>query len=294
MLTLALLTTSLAAPPSGTEIGDRVLEAALVRAQEELIQGLELWEDHSSWEDPWIVTSDNFEVRTVASHFLAADIARGMETMLTHFQELLETDYLPDPPIPIWIYPDLVAYNELGNQYGAEHSSILGAFYADQHPQRPVGTYEVPNLVLQRMWVTHAVIHRLLDDAFTSTPDTYLDEGLASYFSLFWDWAYGAREHDRLARTSAGRFIPLTELLEDPIASYTDRPHDRFMELGMWFAYLLHYREETSLEGSGEASFSLFLQAAVRGDRTRGLGFPAFFDERREELEEDYRAFDFR
>ena len=269
----------------------RVLEAAVER-RSRFLERIDLWEDHSSWDDPWIVTTDHYEVRTTDSFGLARRVADGLETMHGHFRDLLGGE-VSGPPQPVWILPTMGGYNTFGDDIGDDHSSILGAFYATGHPEQPLLTYFIPNETQLMMWLTHAATHQYLASAFRREPQPFLAEGLASYFSLFWDWRYGAREHQRLKRENG--FRPLETLMNDDVPAYRDAPHDRFIQLGMLFNYLLHYCEPTRRGAEGEepeASFANYLRAAVRGQDLSEQGF-AFFLEVPDAIDQDMRAFDF-
>ena len=45
----------------------RALEGALNRVHERVGQNLDVWEDHSTWENAWVVETDYFSVRTTRS-----------------------------------------------------------------------------------------------------------------------------------------------------------------------------------------------------------------------------------
>lgn len=282
----------------------RVVSAALQRAERELVEGTDLWVDHSSWENAWEVETENYVVRTTRSRYFAASVAEGLEVMLGHFQRVLDTDYVPAEPFRILIFPDLAQYNAFGNANGAEHSSAFGVFYTTQDPTRPVATYlpPNPNETLLRMWITHGAVHQFVDRAFQVEPPTGISEGLASYFSLYWDRVYASDLHRRLK--DGPTYVPLATLLEDPLSSYVnDHPDDRFWELGLFFTYLLHYRdrlnygEETMMAPPGqeepEYSFATYLRTVLRGGSPSSTSFYRLLSRSLDRIEEDFRTFDF-
>jgi hypothetical protein len=271
----------------------RVLAGATERAQAELLAGIQLWKDHSRWEDPWIVESKHYSVRTTASHFVAAKIASDLEFMFGEFQRLLGSPFEPTQRFQIWIFPTIGDYNSFGAN-SDEHSSMYGAFYATQAPESPVATCYTPNTNLLGMFVTHGATHQFMENAFGGQPPTWIAEGLASYFSLYFGWAHGATELARLVHS--GRFIPLEQLLDAPLPAYMDRPDERFIELGMLFNYLLNEREDTRIGAGGDPATGPFLEyvrAVLRGRNISQLDVAPLLAEDIEILEQDFKAHDF-
>jgi hypothetical protein len=282
--------------PSDTDTAyDRVLERALVRAEADLIRSTDLWVDHSSWENAWEVSSAHYTVRTTESRYLAKDVGEGLEIMLGHFQNILGTDFVPNQPFLVLIFPTLSEYNVFGNSVGAEHSSALGNFYADQDPNLAIATYFVQYPTLLRMWITHSATHQFVARAFRPSLSTGISEGLASYFSLYWDRRHAADEHNRLKDSPA--YVPLERLLQGSVQQILANPNDGLMELGLFFNYLLHYREDTRMAEEGaeepENSFVTYLRLAVRGQDTSDTGFERLLRRNFEAMEEDFRAFSF-
>lgn len=265
----------LAALP-GDRPGDlygKVVSEALERAQTRLAASTPLVFDHSRWEDPWIVRSEHYEVRTTKSFGQAAAVARDLEFMHAQFEALLG----PTPPREarhaVWIAPDLATYNALGANAG-DHSSLLGSFFASEKPERPVIAMQTNNATLLGMWVTHSATHQYLGEAFGERAPVWVAEGLASYFALFWDWRYGARELERLKSTRA--LLPLERLFDESLPAYRSAPDARFLELGMLFHFLLNSCEATRDGATGDPAtgpFREFLRLAVRGGDTRSTDF---------------------
>jgi hypothetical protein len=283
------------APPSGTkDLYARVVSRAVERTQKELLSGIDFEVDHSRWEDPWVVRTAHFELRTTHSYAQAAELGRSLEFLRERWVELLGEGQASAAPQRIWVFPTIGDYNRFGNEVGAEHSSLLGCFYADQHPEQPVATYQNGNPTLLGMWVTHGALHQFLAQSFGPQRLTWVDEGLAAYFALFWDWSYGAEQLERIERGSS--YVPLARLLADPIQAYANRPDDRFIQLGMLFYFLLDACEATKNGATGDPTtgpFQEFLRAAVRGQDVDDSEFLQTIEEATELLEQDFKDFDF-
>lgn len=240
-----LLPIAVAQPSSGTDdVYDSALSKAIERAQAQLQDKVELWTDHSTWDKAREVTSKHYRVRTTKSYALGKRIATELDTMSEQFRLLLAPDFEWKTPMVVHLYPDIASYNKLGQDQGEYHSSAYGSFYLKTDAQKPVVMVYSDNLTLLRMYATHGAVHQFVDrvDGGRELP-TWVSEGLASYFSLYWSWQYGRDELTRFQKE--GTWVPLRTLLRDKIDNYTDRAHERFIELGMLFSYLLHYRADT-------------------------------------------------
>ncbi len=281
--------------PKPAELYRRAVARALARAQAELVAAARPDVDHSRWEDPWVVVSEHYEVRSTRSYAQARSIADSSEFLRGEMVKLLgEGDGGRKARQPIWIFPTLAAYKAFGEANGEEHSSMWGSYYAKKDAALAVATYENGNPTLLGMWVTHSAVHQFLEQSFGEQRLVWVDEGLASYFALFWDWPYGASELERMKQ--ARTFFPLARLVREPIQAYLDQPHDRFIELGMLFHFLLNSCEATRNGASGDPStgpFQEFLRLAVRGQDTSDTEFLASFEEATALLEEDFKDFDF-
>jgi hypothetical protein len=281
---------------SAEALFDRAVKRAVESAQAEMVKKLTLGEDHSTWNDPWIVKSPHYIVRNTHSRMLGADVAQDLEAMLVHFRTLLQTDYEPDQPLVVNIYPTITDYNNYGNNFG-DHTSIYGACYVGEDPQRPVVTYWVNNRSLLRMWITHAASHQFVAHAFPGHPlPLWIEEGLAAYFSLFWDYDFGVNQLQRLHKER--RLVPLGTLLRSPIQAYKNNADERFIELAMLFTYLLQFREDTRtvLRDDGSelaAPFADFLRAVVRGQNPGDNAVQQLFTRELGDLEQEFFAFDF-
>ncbi len=276
---------------------ERALETAIDRAQERLVREVELWEDHSTWETAWEVTTENYRVRSTHSRYLASDLAEGLEGMLAVMRETLMTDpdWTSTEPFRIYVLPALADYTQFGNDHGAEHSSFYGSFYPAGHPERPVATFFHPNRDLVRMFATHSAFHQFVETAYDRRLPEALTEGLASYFALWWDFDYGVEEWEKMKRER--RTIPLAQLLTTPVTGFTDRPNERLFELGMLVAYLLHHHPETrTIREDGEiwqAAFSEYLDVYLTGDDVELHPVHDLLSARLPELERDFFAYEF-
>ena len=284
-------------PTPGSEAGgyERVLDASVQRAQLRFEKGRVLHSEHSTWEDPWIVETHHYVVTNTRNYATGLAIADGLEKMLPSFQHVLGTTYVPADPFPIYLFPDLAMYNQFGNDHSDERSSIAGSFYAASHPARPVASMPGVNLAQTKMWITHAAAQQFIDHAFPAAPPTWINEGLGAYFSLYWDNTYGPRELERLVEKN--RYIPLQDLVAARVGQYAPNAHDRFMELGMLFTYLLHYRPDTRMAPAGEPespeSFASFLRATLRGEDVEEHPFWDYLVRHIKDLERDFRDCEF-
>jgi hypothetical protein len=250
-----------------------VVTRALGRAQAQLAASTKFEVDHSRWEDPWIVRTEHYEVRTTRSYAQAASLAKSLEFMRVEFEKLLGPAPAREGRHAVWIMPDLAAYNQKGESAG-DHSSLLGSFHAVEFPERPVVALQSRNATELGMWVTHSATHQYVASAFGERAPTWVAEGLASYFALYWDWNYGAEELARQAK--AGRLLPLERLFAEPLPAYRADPHVRFLQLGMLFHFLLNSCEATRNGATGDPEtgpFREFLRLAVRGEDTRRTDF---------------------
>lgn len=272
---LAVLSLAIApVPPQAPEDAyRRVVTRALERAQENLVASLDFVVDHSRWEDPWVLRSPHYEVRTTRSYAQARTLSTSLEFMHAEFEKLLGPAPAREEPFDVWVMPDLTAYNRQGESSG-DHSSLLGSFFADQLPERPVIALHDSNPTQLGMWVTHSALHQWVHAAHGERAPTWVSEGLASYFALYWDWGYGARELER--QKAAGRLLPLERLMGETLPAYRADPNLRFLQLGMLFHFLLNSCEATKNGATGDPTsgpFQEFLRLAVRGQDTRKSEF---------------------
>jgi len=251
-IALLILTAEIGAQQPAAGVAS-VLDRAIATVRAEIASGNDVWEDHSTWANAWRARAPHFEVRTTQSYDLGKRVADGLEVMMAHFQETLATDYAPAQALPVLILPDIGAYNAFGEEHGTEHSSFYGSFFAVQHPEHPVAVAYNDNPTYLRMEITHSVVHQWLAQAFPGSraAPLWLQEGLAAYFSIYWDYGWGVDEIDRIR--GGDDFVPLRNLLGDPVAAYGRNSHARMIELGMLFYYLLRYRDDTRTSLPAEA-----------------------------------------
>jgi hypothetical protein len=246
-------------PERPSPLAERAFERVLRRALDE----------RTSWEQAWVVATAHYEVRTLESYGLTRNLADGLEQMFGVFQRVFGTQWAPGAPLKVWVFPSITAYNQFGEDHGAEHSSFYGSFYAAGHPERPVATYFCGDNWRLRQWITHSAAHQFMEGAFPGRQVPVVQaEALAAYFALYWDFPGSIERFEYLK--SSGRFIPLAELLQTSLAGFADRPDDRLLELGVLMSYLLNLREDTRsrYDEAGvetEAPFAEYLRAALAG-----------------------------
>ncbi len=301
LLLVGFCASAAAAPGDSDAVGskrlyEKVLADAIAREGAAVREKITLREDHSTWESAWRVESRYYEVRTTHSRAFGLEVAQGLDTMLGHFQSILDVDYAPPAKFPIFIFPSLPEYNAFGEQHGQEHSSFMGAFYSLQHPEKAVATYYLRDHTLLQMWITHAAAHQYVAAAFPRQPPLWVDEGLAAYFSLYWAYGYGVAELERIESTN--KWIPLRRLLTDDFKEYEGSAHDRWMELGMLFTYLMWEREDTrsSPDERGrptEGPFVGYIRVVLNGGNPSGLSVHPLLTTGRDQLEIDFRAHEF-
>ena len=240
------------------------LDAVLDREQRRIEASCDLFEDHSSWENAWECRSEHYLVRTTHSYGLAKAVADGQEVMLGHFRRLFGNGVERESPFVIHVREDVAAYNEAGEEFGAEHSSFYGSFHAATAPGSPVEVVHHPNRTWLQMQITHSTLHQWLHGAHPGvTLPAWLEEGLAAYFSLYWDPAWGASELARIrdaGRALDLRLLGMTSMPSDPSAA-----QEFLIQIGMLFTWLMDHREDTRVtrEPDGSVTGGTFRQAIV-------------------------------
>jgi hypothetical protein len=270
------------------------LDRALRRTGEEIARTTELFEDHSTWEKAWLAESDHYTVRTIDSWFLANDLATGLDVMRGHFCETLALPETPAGRARVDLVPDIATYNRLGANYD-QHSSFYGSFFADKEAEPAVVAALDSNPTLLRMQITHSALHQFLAAEFPGrAPPTWINEGLAAYFSIWWDYGWGLTEFERMR--DAGNLIALPRLLREDVAAYATRPQTHMMELGMLFYYLLRFRDDTRTttpdESEQRGPFRDYLLATLRGQNTAKLPMTALLADL-QKLDTEFCAFKF-
>ena len=300
---LQLLTSVLAAlsvaptPPERTDPYARAMQRAIDRAEGVLLSGMEIYESGRTWQDPWVVETDHYTVRTARSYYFGLVLGQGLETMLGFFQEALRTDWVPRRRLNVFVLPDLQTYNAFGDQHGAEHSSFYGSFYAGGHPQQPVAALYDANFSRFQRTLTHSATHQYVAGAFPETqPQPWVSEGLAKYFELHWDFAAGIADFRRI-QADNNLWIPLQELLGAPLQNYGDRTESRLLQLGALFTYLYSYREDTrTVWENGQivrAPFADYMNALLSGRDVTRMPMHRLLTRQLGELNRELRSFAF-
>lgn len=267
---------------------DRAVKGAIDRNQRSLQAGKDIWEDHSSWDNAWQVRSDHYIVRTTHSRKLGRDMGERLDMMLEEFKYVLYPEFTVDEPFQIFLCPTLAVYNQYGEEFGEHHSSLYGSFYAAGHEQRPVIVLYDDNETLLTMFTTHSAFHQFRDRAFSRTPPTWIEEGLASYYAYRWAYTWGVSQVRELVNNR--RFIPLSQAVEIGIDQYGGATSVYFTELGMLFYYLLNFREDTMMTEDQDGACATYLRTLLRGGATSSLPFHALVTENLSQLEGDFKS----
>ncbi len=281
-------------PPAPATPFRSVLDASIERTRPDTAKD-DIWQDRTTWENAWRAQSAHVEVRTTKSHGFARSLANGLESMLEHFQTTLGIQRLPSRRISVFVLPDIATYNQFGDDHGEHHSSFFGAFYAAGHEERPVCVVHSDNVLLVQWNATHALLHAYVAQTFPSANlPVWLSEGLAAYFSAFWNYGWAVDQLEAMRGTP--REIPLRRLLGDPLQSYGDRPQERLIQLGMFVDYLLRFRPETRTQAPGDADaaapFRDYIVDLLEG-RTPDRAAVDQITGGLDELQEQFRAFEF-
>lgn len=264
-LLFALVASGLGTLPSGSQQAHvsavlvDALKAEVAAGQEALQRQLVLLEDHSTWETRRRVESEHFLVETTQSYAFGQAVANDLESMLVHFQNFTGRKLQGAAPMVVRVFPDVPTYNTLGEEF-AEHSSFYGSFFASGQGEEVIATSYTDNWTLLRFWTTHSALHNFLARAYPgSTVPTWVDEGLASYFSLFWNYNYGVDQFEQMR--DGGGLLSLDDLLDADLAGYLDRSHERLIQIGMLFTYLINVHPETRTvtDASGKVTAQPFV-----------------------------------
>lgn len=231
---------------AGGRILDRLLDTTLERAQAGVEEASDIWEDHSTWENAWEVRARHYLVRTTHSYGLARALADGQEVMLGHFAGVLGDGVVRSEPLVIHVRPDVGAYNSAGEEFGDQHSSFYGSFFAATGPGAPVEVAYTDNRTWLQMQITHSAFHQFVALAHPGSQlPSWVEEGLASYFSLYWNQAWGAQELAR-AREVGPKLDP-SLLARQSMSQDPAEAHHLLIQLGMFFGWLMDHRPDTRI-----------------------------------------------
>lgn len=273
---------------------DRAFAHALSLARSKA-DGLDFSVDHSSWEDPWVVQSDHYELRTTASRAYGVRMVNTLEGMLPIYQELFDTDKLPQRRVPVLIHPTQEAYSQYGDDHSDERSSIWGGYFDPNNPGGAIATVFDKSDSLQRMYLVRSSCQEFIHSAFGSQNlPVSLTQGLGAYAETFWVWDFLLSRFEQLR--DAGQLIPLGELLTANRDAYVDRVELFNVQLAVTITYLRMFREDTRSELNGlklveAGSFDEYVRKAVRGEKLQGDPVHALLTEETDALDAEIRAF---
>ncbi|MCR9248549.1 MAG: hypothetical protein NXI31_26275 [bacterium] len=267
---------------------DRVLSRVQVK-----LDKVDIHEDHSTWQDPWVVESTHFQVRTTGGYGYGREIAAGLEERFEEFQRVLGIKHRPTRKLPILLVPDVGTYNQFGDN-SDEHSSFYGSFHSPNAGGAVVASFH-PNAAWMRMQVTHSAVHQWVADAFPQANlPVWVNEGLAAYFTLSWDYYYHLDQFEKLKQEN--KLLSLQRLLREPMSRYGDATgaQTRFVELAMLFCYLIRFREDTRTQSDdGEGPFRDYLVLLLKNRSTRASELRDMFVSDIDALEKAFFAYEF-
>ncbi len=280
---------------AGESAYDRVVRTALERAQSELEDSVDIDVAEVDWANAYEQTVGRFTVRTVRSPAFARRLAQRQDAMFPRYQTLIEPGFEPGNMV-VWVLPSIDDYNEFGNRYGAEHSSMHGSFLTNEIPGtnfEPIVTYHPGSETQLDMWITHGAVHQFLERRPRGDPDLWLSEGLASYFELNWNLDYGKQALQNYYRR--GRTVPTFSLLRQGIGEYQAQPESLF-QIGMLFSYLLNHREDTRtvIDENGKVvrqPFVDYLQGLLQGRDVSASPVNSLLGQNLVTLDNDFQRF---
>jgi hypothetical protein len=250
VLALAAAAVGPAAPRGEKDVLAPAVARALESSRKRVEQQQEWWPTHSSWDDPWITTSDHYQVKQTRAYWAGKRIAEDLERWWPRFEEVLGEATPLAEPFLIEIHPDLAAYNRVGttiqDNATAYHTSFLGSFFTSELPGRPVVTYDPGDDETLARHITHSAAHQYL--AAFGRPREALPswqvEGVAGFLEMVWDPIYGERNLARFrAMIDRGFALPLPRL----IALTPDQwSRDRIQQAALLFHFLWNVFDETA------------------------------------------------
>ncbi len=277
---------------------DKALQQAIEAAQKKLEKTAKLWEDHSTWRKARVVKSKYFALRTTQSYVYGKALCQGLDTMAEHFKKLLKPDFNWTDKTQILLYPDIPAYNSAGSNSDT-HSSVYGSFLAPSNTGGSVAAAFKSNYDMVCIEVTHSAVHQFMNRAYPGNQGpTWLQEGLASYFALYWNKDWGPAELSRFQKQKT--WVPLSSVLRRTLATYgnADVAHYHFMELGVLFNYLLHWKPETRSsyddKGVQQGPFADYLRKTLQGIDVKRHPVHELLFSKTAELEAELKSFKFK
>ncbi len=263
LLTVAAL---LVCQSGDASVADRVAKRVADtsnKLQLEYEASLALRPDRTRFEDGFLVTRPHYRVRCNENFHIAALVADSLEKMLPQFAGLVGSELRGGTAMNVFVFKTIEEYNTFGTNNGAHHSSNFGGFFSAQHAERPIATYvwpqETDDPKYTLFWATHGAFHQFLASVSPTTLPTWLEEGLASYFELFYrpdPWSEYVPSLGE--RWEKGLPVPLGQLVSDGVERYTP---EHYQEIGAFLYYLMFLREDTR-----DAVFREFLRKTLRGE----------------------------
>ncbi|MEM8713721.1 MAG: hypothetical protein AAGG01_22495 [Planctomycetota bacterium] len=230
--------------------------------------------DHSTFENPWIVRTKNYEVRMAGSRSRAAGLAEAAESMLKLYEGLAGQARKGRDPLRIDVMPTNDLYRQYGDDHSDTRSSIFGGFFDPNNPGGAAAIEADRNAVLTRMYVTHATAQQFLYEVSGGRDlQAALTQGFGAYMQSFWDYSYFVNQFE--ANRDAGRLLDLGELLSTPIDGFGDRAMIRLNQLAMTFVYLRVIKPETRSTMNGNTlveagPFDEYVRKAIKGESLAG------------------------
>ena len=272
---------------------EKLMDRVLAKAQAELQKTTKLHVVRP-WATAWTTTSKYYVVKTTESYAQAKALAKSFDQMAPLIQGLIKPDFTWPNPMPVWIVPDVANYNQIGTAGGADaHSSNYASHFSQGSTGKPVVVLDQPNTQYVKILATHSLVHQFIDRAYpNSQARAWVQEGLCSYFSMYWDWKWGASELARYKKAKA--LIPIRILLSRNVDSMGSKMDQHFIELGMFFNYMLHYREDTksTIDGNKvqEGQFADYIRKTLAGKNIADHFIQKLIFRKTRDIEADFRA----
>jgi hypothetical protein len=288
-----------AVPRDEKDVLGPAVARALENSRKRIEQQHDWWPTHSTWQDPWITTSEHYQVKQTRAYWAGGRIADWLERLWPHFEEVLVEATPRTEPFVIEIHPDLASYNQVGatvqDNATAYHTSFLGSFHAAELPGGPVVTYDPRDEETLARQLTHSAAHQYL--AAFGRPREALPswsvEGVAGFLEMFWDSTYGERNLGRfrsmMERDVALPLPRLTALTPD------QWNRERVQQAALLFHFLWNVFEETADVRSDDGALLLpgpfreWWTMKVRGEDVRQHPVEALLRDELPRLDTEFR-----